>query len=260
MGAVPLPSVAAIGRGLSTSAAIRTIGIVVALTSEARTLAEHAAKPGRITMLADGVSLCISGMGPKAARHAAEVLVAAGAAALAVFGVAGALSDQLSNGMLFCPERVLDEEGRTYVTDSAWRASLQQQLSAVSKLLTARGTLLSVTSPLLTAAAKTAAHQRHTALAVDMESAAVATVAQEHGLPFVVLRAIVDELDDGIPEALNDSVDAWGRPRPLRLIAAFCRQPSLVSELPRLYSRMQRATQALRTAVEATGPTLGWHR
>ncbi|XRD83289.1 purine and other phosphorylase-like protein, family 1 [Dyella acidisoli] len=260
MGAVSLPSVAAIGRGLSTNAAIRAIGIVVALASEAKTLTSHAATPGSITALTNGAALCISGMGPKAARHTAEALVTAGATALAVFGVAGALNDQLHNGALFCPERVLDDEGRAYVTDSTWRASLQQQLTAAPAPLHMEGALLSVTSPLLTSAAKRAAHQHYTAFAVDMESAAVAAIAQEHGLPFVVLRAIVDEVNDAIPEALNGSVDAWGRPRPWRLMVAFCQQPSLVRELPRLYSRMQRATQALRAAAEATGPTLGWHR
>ena len=254
MGVVPLSSVTKIGRGLSTNTAICATGIVVALVSEAQTLTSQSAKPDCITPLPDGASLYVSGMGPKAARRAAEALVAAGATALAVFGVAGALSDQLRNGALFCPERVLDEEGHAYATDSAWCTSLQQQLTAV------KGTLLSVASPLLTATAKNTAHQRYAALAVDMESAAVASVAEHHALPFVVLRAIVDEVDDAIPEALNGSVDAWGRPRPLQLLAALCGHPSLLGELPRLYSRMQRATQALRAAAEATGPTLGWHR
>jgi nucleoside phosphorylase len=245
---------------LSTSAAIRNTGIIVALASEARAFTSHAAKPDGIAALPDGAALYLSGMGPKAARRAAETLATAGASALAVFGVAGALNDTLRNGMLFCPERVLDDEGHAYMTDAAWRANLQRRLAGIATPLHTTGVLLSVASPLLTAVAKRAAHQHCEALAVDMESAAVAAVAQKRGLPFAVLRAIVDEADDAIPPALNGSVDAWGRPRPLRLMAAFCRQPSLASELPRLYSRMQRATHALRSAAEAAGPALGWHR
>lgn len=237
--------------------AIRTTGIVVALASEARTLISHTAKPDSITVLADGAALWLSGMGPVAARRGAQALADAGAVALAVFGVAGALSEHLHNGALFCPERVLDEDGHAYAADLAWRASLQQRLAASLHM---EGTLLSVASPLLTPADKAAAHQHCAALAVDMESASVAAVARERGLPFVVLRAIVDEASDAIPTALNDSIDAWGRPRPLHLMAALCRHPSVLGELPRLYSRMQRATQALRAAAEATGPTLGWHR
>jgi len=91
-----------------------------------------------------------------------------------------------------------------------------------------------------------------------MESAAVAEVARERGFPFVILRAIVDEAGDSIPTALNNSVDAWGRPRTLALIAALCLHPSVLSHLPRLYLRMQRASQALQAAAKATGPALAW--
>ncbi|WP_233840833.1 purine and other phosphorylase-like protein, family 1 [Dyella sp. 2HG41-7] len=239
---------------------IGATGIVVALASEADTLTSRAAKPDQITALGDDSALWLSGMGPDAARRAAEGLADAGASALAVFGVAGALHPQLRNGALFCPERVMDEEGRDFATDASWCADVQRTLAEIDTPLRTEGALLSVAAPLLTVAAKQTAHQRYAALAVDMESAAVAAVAQTRGLPFIVMRAIVDEANDMIPSALNDSVDAWGRPRPLHLMAALCRHPSVWGELPRLYSRMQRATQALRAAAKAVGPTLGWHR
>jgi hopanoid-associated phosphorylase len=241
---------------LSTATAIRTAGVVVALASEAATLA-RAVKPERLIALPDGAALYLSGMGPAAARRAAVALAEAGAVALAVFGVAGALSPHLPNGRLFCPERIMDEEGRNYPADPAWRAGLQRQLAMPVQMA---GSLLSVAAPLLTAAAKAAAHQRCGALAVDMESAAVAAVAQHRGLPLLVLRAIVDQHDDAIPPALNGAVDGWGRPRWLNLMAALGRHPALCGELPRLYSRMQTATQALRAAAAAAGPSLGWHR
>ena len=237
---------------------IRTTGVVVALVSEATALTGCKVQPERMTPLADGAALWLSGMGPTAAQRAARELADAGAKALAVFGVAGALDACLSNGTLFCPERILDDTGHDYAADSPWRTHLLQQLATTTRPLYTHGSLLSVQTPLLTTSAKTTAHHHHAALAVDMESAAVAAVARERGLPFVCLRAIVDEVDDTIPVALHDSVDAWGRPRPLGLIAALCRHPSVLADLPRLYSRMQRATRVLRAAAEATGPTLGW--
>jgi adenosylhomocysteine nucleosidase len=239
---------------LSDRHAIRTTGIVVALASEARTLTNHAT-PERLTPLADDAALWLSGMGLRAAQHAAQELVNAGAKALAVFGVAGALDSSLSSGTLLCPEQVLDESGGRYATDAPWRARLHRSLATTLK---ASGSLLSVREPLLTIAEKATAHQRFGALAVDMESAAVAAIAQQHSIPFITLRAIVDEAGDTVPSALNNSVDAWGRPRALGLIAALCRHPSVLGDLPRLYSRMQRATQALQTVAKATGPTLGW--
>jgi adenosylhomocysteine nucleosidase len=243
---------------LSEPTAIRAAGVVIALASEARTLAPHNVQPDRITPLAGGSALYLSGMGPAAAHRAAHALADAGAVALAVFGVAGALDKTLRNGSLCCPERILDEDGHAYTVDNAWHARLRQALLATQLPLCASGSLLSVQTPLLTAADKQSAHTRFDALAVDMESAAVAAVAHERKLPFVVLRAIVDEAADAIPTALNNSIDAWGRPQTLRLLAALCRHPSVLADLPRLYSRMQRATQALHAAAKAAGPSLAW--
>lgn len=239
-------------------AIIGATGVVVALVSEARALTSQKVQPDHMTPLAEQSALWVSGMGPAAARRAAQNLADAGAAALAVFGVAGALDPRLGNGSLLCPDQILDENGHVYTADKSWQARLQQRMSAAHVPLHSGGSLLSVRQPLLTTADKSAAHQHHAALAVDMESAAVADVAHERGLPFVVLRAIVDEAGDTIPTALNNSVDAWGRPRTLGLIAAFCLHPSVLAHLPRLYSRMQRATQTLQAAAKATGPSLAW--
>lgn len=258
MGARTLPATIEAGHCLKDTTAIRATGVVVALASEAKALTARSAQPERVTPLAEGAALWLSGMGPAAAQHAARGLADAGAKALAVFGVAGALDARLRNSTLFCPERIVDDSGDDYVTDFRWRAHLLQRLATTTQSLCAQGSLLSVQAPLLTSFAKISAHRHYAALAVDMESAAVAAVARERGLPFACLRAIVDEVDDAVPIALHDSVDAWGNPRPLRLITALCRRPSLLADLPRLYSRMQRATHALRTAAEATGPTLGW--
>jgi adenosylhomocysteine nucleosidase len=242
---------------LSEHTAIRAAGVVVALASEARTLAQNA-KPDRMTPLPGGSALYLSGMGPAAAHRAAHALADAGATALAVFGVAGALNQTLRNGELFCPERILDEHGHAYAVNTAWHARLRQAMLATQLPLCTDGALLSVQAPLLTAADKQAAYARIGALAVDMESAAVAAAAHERKLPFVVLRAIVDEAADAIPTALNNSIDAWGNPRTFGLLAALCRHPSVLADLPRLYSRMQRATQALRAAAKAAGPSLAW--
>ncbi|MBE1159346.1 purine and other phosphorylase-like protein, family 1 [Dyella acidiphila] len=243
---------------MSQRPASGAVGVVVALASEARTLTPQSVQTERSTPLGTGAMLWLSGMGPSAARRAAQGLADAGAQALAVFGVAGALNGQLRNGALHCPRQVLDEDGQVHAVDAGWHARLQRQLHGIGLPLHADGALLSVRAPLLTAADKSAAHARCAALAVDMESAAVAAVAHERGLPLLVLRAIVDEAGDAIPAALNDSVDAWGRPRTLGLLAALCRHPSVLADLPRLYSRMQRATLALRAAAKVAGPALAW--
>ena len=99
--------------------------------------------------------------------------------------------------------------------------------------------------------------ERHQSLAVDMESAAIAMVAGEHRLPFLVLRAIVDEREDNVPAELQDGIDAWGRPRALSMLGTLLRHPRLLTALPPLAARMGKATRALHLAVQAAGCGLG---
>lgn len=207
--------------------------------------------------LGEGCGLWLSGMGQQAAREAALALVNAGATALAVFGVAGALAPGVRNGTLLCPACVIDERGNDYLPTPAWCAELLQRLAAASLPVVAGGSLLSLPAPLFSGTAKMSMRQRHMAVAVDMESAAVAAVASEHHLPFVVLRAIIDEHDDDIPVALQGSIDEWGRPRALPMLALLARHPSLLARLPSLSGRMRSATRALRAAVTAAGVNMG---
>jgi nucleoside phosphorylase len=230
---------------------------VVALATEAKALARKPLRAGQAVALDHGDIAWLSGMGQQAARRAAEGLVSAGATALAMFGVAGALAPGLHSGTLFCPSCIIDERGHDYVPTPAWRASLIQRLRAAGLPTLAEGHLLSLPSPLLCAGDKAAMREHHLAAAVDMESAAVAAVATEHRIPFVVLRAIVDERNDDIPGELQTGIDAWGRPLPWRMVATLLRHPSLLSQLPGLAARMSKATRALRAAAESAGSGLG---
>jgi hypothetical protein len=196
-------------------------------------------------------------MGQQAARDGALALIEAGASALVSFGVAGGLAPGLRSGTLFCPSCVLDERSHDYLPDPAWRALLMARLGAARLSLVENGNLLSLPAPLLTVAEKGAMRERHQALAVDMESAAIAAVATEHRMPFIVLRAIVDERDDNVPAELQASVDAWGRPMAARLLATLLRHPRLLAQLPGLATRMEKATRALRAAADAAGTELG---
>lgn len=236
---------------------LHSVGIVTALAAEARTLTHQPLRPRQLIVLGEGCGLWLSGMGPEAAREGALALVNAGATALAVFGVAGALAPGVRNGTLLCPACVIDERGNDYLPTPAWCEALQQRLAAASLPVMAGGSLLSLPAPILSAAGKMAMRQRHMALAVDMESAAVAAVATAAHLPFVVLRAIVDEHDDDIPGELQAAIDEWGRPLALHMLAQLVRHPGLLTRLPRLSSRMRNATRALRAAVTALGVNLG---
>lgn len=227
---------------------VYSLGIVVALKTEAGALTTHPVRPECILSLPGDCSLLLSGMGPEAAKRAAQALIGSGAQALATFGVAGALVSGLRSGTLLCPQRILDEHGRAYHADSAWCDRLQRRLVTASLTTISDVALLSLPVPVSTVVAKRAAQRRYLATAVDMESAAVASVAAEHNVPFVALRAIVDERDDSLPEALQAAIDPWGQPRIPQMIAALLRHPRLLVRLPGLSMRMNRAIRALRSA------------
>lgn len=234
-----------------------SVGFVTALASEARALTRRSLRAGTALPLENGGVLWLSGMGQDAARHGALALIDAGATALVSFGVAGGLAPGLRSGTLFCPSCVLDERSHDYQPDASWRAALIRSLATTSLPLVHEGTLLSLPSPLLSVDAKGAMRERHQAMAVDMESAAIAAVAREYRIPFIVLRAIVDERGDNLPVELQTSIDAWGRPLAGRLLGSVLRHPALLAHLPALAVRMHKATRALRAAANVAGIELG---
>ena len=235
---------------------VSAVGIVVALQAEARTLARAPVAPGTVVELADGSRLWLAGMGQAAAGQGARALVEAGVQALASFGVAGALDVSLRSGVLLCPPHVVDEHGHGYASDPAWCERLCLRLSRARLAVRYDQALLSLSATLGDRRAKQAAGQRYGCAAVDLESAAVAAVARECGLPFMALRAIVDERDDRVPAALEAAVDRWGQPRPGALLLVLLRRPWLLISLPRLARRMAKALAALRRAA-CVAPCLG---
>jgi adenosylhomocysteine nucleosidase len=229
------------------------VGVVVALLAEAAALGLRRPKPGLQPTDGHPRLIHISGMGADAATCAATALADAGATALLSFGTAGALAPDLGSGDVVCPRVVIDQDGLRYVADSAWR----QRLAAGNGWALNEGALLTAKLALTGRDEKYAAQLRYGAVAVDMETAAVAAVAKQRGLPFLALRAIVDEADTELPAAVIAATDAWGRPRPFSLIRGLLRAPSSVRQLPGLARAFNLASGALRTIAETT-PDFAW--
>lgn len=151
------------------------LGVIVGVTREAACLS---AVPTACLIRCSGADA------GRAERQAAE-LVQAGVTGLLSFGTAGGLDPALQPGDLVLPERVIAEDGRVFVVDDAWRTRLAAGRACRG------GTLLSATTPIAGPAAKRRWAERTPAIAVDTESAGVATVAAARRLPFAVVRAIV---------------------------------------------------------------------
>jgi adenosylhomocysteine nucleosidase len=212
------------------------LGIVAALAAEARPLGVTPRELRQPVELADGTLLILSGVGPAAARDGARRLAAAGVGALLSWGMAGALDPLLAPGTLVVPAEV----------ERVSRAIPASQPLCSGRLLTSAEALGSLE-------AKSLALRRTAAVAVDMESSAIAEVAAASRLAFLVVRAIVDGATDPVPRAalsaLTPGTDAL---RIGRVLAALARAPAELPALIRLSGSYRSARRAL-AAVARTG-------
>lgn len=170
-------------------------GVVAALDFEARSLGKRS----------DYTLVSVSGIGADNAARAARSLAAAGAAALLSWGVAGALDPALRCGTAVLPHEVL-ATGRRFETDRHWRQAVASALQG--KVTLDSGALITSDVAVASAAHKASLFQHSGAVAVDMESAAVAAVAAELALPFLALRVVLDTAHDSLPDSVVRSFQA----------------------------------------------------
>jgi adenosylhomocysteine nucleosidase len=220
----------------------RLLGVVAALESEARTLgpAVQRRRDG-LSSLGEGALLAVSGMGAQLAAIAARRLVDAGASRLLSFGFAGGLDPALSAGTVVLPTSIISSSGARFATSTDWRERLAGYIAR--QRLPVGGLLFSSSAPLDTVADKAAAFRATGAVAVDMESLAVAEVAAAHKLPFVAVRVILDTAADALPRAVTAASRAGQVSMP-RLLGRLALAPL---ELVALFHLVQRYRAAIRS-------------
>jgi adenosylhomocysteine nucleosidase len=203
---------------------LNRLGIIVALPDEARSLLGRRAAIGSVVDLSSSIVVAVGGLGAAAAARAAIDLADSGVTALMSWGTAGGLDPALAAGALLLPREVLSaSDGARYVVDPAWHGRLQRGLAGVSPV--AAGGLMTVAEPLVSVSAKRKAFARNKVDGIDMESSAIAAVAIARGLPFAVVRAVLDAADRGLPEVVQISLDKAGNLRPKAIAAALLRRP-----------------------------------
>jgi adenosylhomocysteine nucleosidase len=186
------------------------LGVVCALADEARVFGLKRPSLDREIILRPNLRLWVSGMGAARAGAAAESLLKAGCDALLSFGYCGALSPGLVPGSLVLPSLLVDaESGEEFEADSGMHAALRQRLTALPHVSSAH--VLVGSARVLGVEDKRAWDRRWPGAVVDMESCAIARAAREHGVPWGVLRAVLDRRDDEIPSSLTRLLDPWGR-------------------------------------------------
>jgi adenosylhomocysteine nucleosidase len=223
---------------------LNVAGVVAALAAEARALGPPIRVSGGRVVMAGGTLVAVSGIGTAAATRASMELIDAGATALVSWGMAGALDPTLTAGTVCLPSEVISPDGRCFVAARQWRESLAALLAG-NRPVTC-GKLLTSSQPIDTVAAKDVAYATTGANAVDMESSAVAQVAEMHGLPFIAVRVIVDTAGDVLPRAVVAASRA-GQVQMWRLLGGLVLSPTDLAPLIRLARRYRVAMHSLQT-------------
>jgi adenosylhomocysteine nucleosidase len=225
-------------------------GVVAALEFEAHSLGA----------VGDGSLLRVSGVGADNAARAARELVAEGVGALLSWGVAGALDPALGCGAVLLPAEVLAPAGaaalplQRLATCRRWRERVAAALQAHTPL--SAGALLTSALPVATAASKARLFHDTRAVAVDMESAAVAQVAAEHALPFITLRVILDTASVSLPGSIMRTLEPVNAGRSgLWRAWALMSAPVDWGALLRLAAAYRIARRALRDCARRADPT-----
>lgn len=183
-----------------------------------------------------------TGAGPVAAAAGAERAVARGATCLVSWGTAGALG-RGEPGDIVLAEWVLDDSLRAIATDVPLSLKLARVFNPIAPIHC--GKLASAAAPVTSVAAKSTLAAASGAIAVDMESAAIADVALRSGLSVVVVRVIVDHSGRAVPAAAIAGMDGT-RTHPGRVLAGLLRSPLQTGNLIALGLAARRARRTLR--------------
>ena len=240
--------------GVASPAGARRIALLAPMRSELLPLvrllalrrvgsgrhAFHSGAVGRVEVVA-----AQTGIGIRAAARAVErVLDSAAIDHVVVVGVAGGIGASVAIGDLVVPEVVVDLD-----TGARFRPARLGETPPRGTLLTSDG--------LLTDPAAFARFDREGAVAIDMETAAVAAVCERRGCPWSVFRSISDHTSDGsIDQAVFGMTGPDGEAKPVAVARFVLTQPWRIPQLARLARGLNLATNTAASAAVRALETL----
>ena len=218
------------------------LGIIVALPEELRTLTNQKIRQGECLQLGR-LWIAHSGAGWQNAAASAQLLISKGVKVLVSWGCAAGLIRGLKPGDLILASRIVIDL-QSYETDPFWRNRLQQQLAVLSPLHT--GHLYTSQELVSSSLLKQQISQQNQSMAVDMESAAIAEVAQSSRIPCLAIRSIADPFDQDLPQAVSRSLNANGQVELPRLFRHLFLHPWELAGLIRLGLNFHAAQKTLK--------------
>jgi adenosylhomocysteine nucleosidase len=152
-----------------------------------------------------------------------------------VVGITGAVENETPIGTLILPEAVVHS-----VTGAEYRPTSLGEGTPKGKMVTTVG--------LTTDLDAMAELRAQGVVALDMETAAIAHLCDERGIPWSVFRVISDRPDSSITEELFQMSNMDGTPNQEAIDAYFAKHPEAIEAMSRLAAD---ATLAANTAADA---------
>jgi adenosylhomocysteine nucleosidase len=195
----------------------------------------------------EGGLVGISGANSARAGQLAADFIAGGCTGLLSFGLAGGLAPGLAPGTLILAETVIAPSGERYRCDEPWRERVRAACAADPEIGEPRtGVIAGSDSIAATPDEKHSIAATTDAIAVDVESHAVAAAAKSAGLPFLGLRVIADTSEMTIPRAAISAVGTDGTTHTAQVVAGILARPRELPSLIALANSSQKAFSVLR--------------
>jgi adenosylhomocysteine nucleosidase len=156
-------------------------------------------------------------------------------------GLCGGLDPGLKPADLVIPDRVLSPDGELHVLDATpgWAAAARVGQRACG------GLLLTTQEVLATPAAKAARFAESGAVAVDMESALIVARATAAGCRALVVRAVSDSSEEGLPMELVRLLNPDGTLELRRALTATISRPAVIRRTLALRRRAYRGLRVV---------------
>ncbi len=184
------------------------------------------------------VALAQSGMGPNFAARATQALIDGHAPEWIISaGFSGALQPEMRVGDIVVGDAIIDASAAELAID------LKMERNPATGLHVGR--LLSVDRMIRTVDEKRSLAMQHSAIAVDMESFAVAQVCRRSKTRFLAVRVISDDLSADLPAELLSVVGSSGTVRLGAVAGALFKRPGSARDLWRLREQGMAAAERL---------------
>ena len=243
------------------------IAILVAVRQELRPIlrlaeADHVVRQEHLDfhegrLAGQPVALLALGIGKECARIAAEITIRCYRPDLVISaGFGGGLQPYVREGNIVVGSEVLElrkDEGTEITWDLTHKCNLSPRANGekTSDLRVHYGKIITTDEMVLRAANKARIGRATGALAVDMETSAVAAVCGAKKTDFLAVRCITDNDHEDLPEGFNDFF-VLGQLRAKRVLSSCARDPRVFGDLARLGYRAKHSGRNLARFLEVT--------